>query len=102
MPLATLLLLHIGLSCIYLASLFLRFAAFTRQNFAPVMLPALPVRDEPLPCYTVMVALYREAAVAEQLIASLKRLDWPAALLDIKLVCEADDQETIATLERCH
>jgi cellulose synthase/poly-beta-1,6-N-acetylglucosamine synthase-like glycosyltransferase len=99
MPLATLLLLHIGLSCIYLASLFLRFAAFTRQNFAPVMLPALPVRDEPLPCYTVMVALYREAAVAEQLIASLKRLDWPAALLDIKLVCEADDQETIATLE---
>ncbi|WP_105381370.1 glycosyltransferase family 2 protein [Neorhizobium alkalisoli] len=99
MPLATLLLLHIGLSCIYLASLFLRFAAFTRQNFAPVMLPALPVRDEPLPCYTVMVALYREATVAEQLIASLKRLDWPAALLDIKLVCEADDQETIAALK---
>ncbi len=99
MPLATLLLLHIGLSCIYLASLFLRFAAFTRQNFAPAMLPALPVRDEPLPCYTVMVALYREAAVAEQLIASLKRLDWPAALLDTKLVCEADDHETIAALK---
>jgi cellulose synthase/poly-beta-1,6-N-acetylglucosamine synthase-like glycosyltransferase len=45
-----------------------------------------------------MVALYREAAVAEQLISSLKRLDWPAVLLDIKLVCEADDHETITAL----
>ncbi len=99
MPLATLLMLHIGLSCSYLASLFLRFAALTRQNFAPAMLPALPARDAPLPCYTVMVALYREAAVAEQLVSSLKRLDWPAALLDIKLVCEADDHETITALK---
>ncbi len=45
-----------------------------------------------------MVALYREGAVCEQLIDALDRLDWPASRLDIKLVCEADDAETLAAL----
>ncbi|MCC2608417.1 glycosyltransferase family 2 protein [Neorhizobium petrolearium] len=98
-PSTTLIFLHVLLSLIYLASLLLRFAAFTRQHFGQPMRPALPAPEGTLPCYTVMVALYREAAVAEQLIASLKRLDWPDALLDIKLVCEADDHETIAALK---
>jgi cellulose synthase/poly-beta-1,6-N-acetylglucosamine synthase-like glycosyltransferase len=38
-------------------------------------------------------------AVAEQLITCLKRLNWPVSKLDIKLVCEADDSETIAALK---
>ncbi|CDZ72466.1 Probable xyloglucan glycosyltransferase 1 [Neorhizobium galegae bv. orientalis] len=99
MPIGTLLLLHILLSLIYFASLSLRFAAFTRQQFGGPIPAALPPREDALPCYTVMVALYREAAVAEQLMASLGRLDWPPSLLDIKLICEADDQETIAALK---
>ncbi|MCJ9669765.1 MULTISPECIES: glycosyltransferase family 2 protein [unclassified Neorhizobium] len=98
-PIETLLFLHILLSLIYFASLVLRLAAFTRQQFAGPVPPAAPPREDALPCYTVMVALYREAAVAEQLIASLGRLDWPPSLLDIKLVCEADDQGTIAALK---
>jgi cellulose synthase/poly-beta-1,6-N-acetylglucosamine synthase-like glycosyltransferase len=99
MPIETLLLLHILLSLIYFASLILRSAAFTRQQFAGAVPAALPPQEGALPRYTVMVALYREAAVAEQLMASLGRLDWPPSLLDIKLICEADDQETIAALK---
>ncbi|MGK6316279.1 glycosyltransferase family 2 protein [Neorhizobium sp. DT-125] len=98
-PLTALLLLHVLLSLVYFASLLLRLAALTRQRFGAVVPAALRPRHGPLPCYTVMVALYREAAVAEQLIASLKRLDWPHSLLDVKLVCEADDRETIAALK---
>ncbi|MBP2562031.1 cellulose synthase/poly-beta-1,6-N-acetylglucosamine synthase-like glycosyltransferase [Neorhizobium galegae] len=98
MPTETLLLLHVLLSLIYFVSLGLRFAAFTRQQFADATPVALLPREDALPCYTVMVALYREAAVAEQLLVSLGRLDWPPSLLDIKLICEADDQETIAAL----
>ncbi|WP_234811131.1 glycosyltransferase family 2 protein [Xaviernesmea oryzae] len=98
-PLAALLLLHVLLSLVYFASLLLRLAALTQQRFGTVMPPAFRLQHGPLPCYTVMVALYREAAVAEQLIASLRRLDWPHSLLDIKLVCEADDRETIAALK---
>jgi len=98
-PLTTLLLMHVLLSIVYFASLLLRFAAFTQQQFGTAMPPPPRSEDGPFPCYTVMVALYREAALAEQLIASLKRLDWPHSLLDIKLVCEADDRETIVALQ---
>lgn len=54
----------------------------------------------PLPIYSVLVALYREAPVLPQLVQSLGRIDWPASRLDIKLVCEADDQETIEAIGR--
>jgi glycosyltransferase XagB len=47
-----------------------------------------------LPVYTVLVPLYREANIISQLTASLRRLDYPAANLDCKLVVEEDDQET--------
>ncbi len=49
-----------------------------------------------LPTYTILVPLYREAAVLPQLTRSLQALDYPPHLLDIKLVMEADDGETIA------
>ncbi len=52
-------------------------------------------RDEP-PVYTVIAALYQESDVLAELVASLSRLDYPRDRLDIKLVLEADDAETIA------
>lgn len=92
------LLLHVFLSLLYLAALMLRAAAaFARKRRRRSAL--VDEGADALPVYTVMVALYREANVAQQLVATLKRLDWPAALLDIKLVCEADDVDTIAALK---
>jgi Glycosyltransferases, probably involved in cell wall biogenesis len=90
--------LHPVLSYLYLTSLLLRFMALIhRRRRQPPS--SLPLASGPLPCYTVLVAVYREAAVAEQLVRCLKRIDWPPSLLDIKLVCERDDRETIAALE---
>lgn len=57
-----------------------------------------PLRDEDLPVYTVLVALYREARVVPRLVLALARLDYPAAKLDLKFVIEADDPETAAAL----
>jgi cellulose synthase/poly-beta-1,6-N-acetylglucosamine synthase-like glycosyltransferase len=48
-----------------------------------------------LPVYTVLVALYREAAALPGLVQSLCALDYPPEKLDIKLVLEEDDAETI-------
>ncbi|MEZ5890455.1 MAG: glycosyltransferase [Xanthobacteraceae bacterium] len=69
--------------------------------FAAAMPPRrLPRRsDASLPIYTVIVALYREVAAIEQLIACLNALDWPREKLDIKLVLEPDDHATRAALE---
>ncbi|MGD9658712.1 MAG: glycosyltransferase [Methylocystis sp.] len=57
--------------------------------------------DARLPVYTIVLALYQEAAVVGQLTRALDRLDYPRAKLDVKFVIEADDEATAAAL-RAH
>ncbi len=54
---------------------------------------ALPA--EGLPVYTVLVPAYREPEVVGSLLVSLGRLEYPADHLDVKLLLEADDTETL-------
>lgn len=56
--------------------------------------------DHELPIYSVMVALYREAGQVDDLVSSLLGFDWPRERLEIKLVCEANDPETHAAVNR--
>jgi len=58
--------------------------------------PALA--DDELPDYTIVVALYRETRVVEDLIRALDGLDYPKSKLDIKLVVEQRDAETLGRL----
>jgi cellulose synthase/poly-beta-1,6-N-acetylglucosamine synthase-like glycosyltransferase len=51
--------------------------------------------DQDLPMYSILVPMYREAAVVPNLMRSLQGLDYPAHRLDILLICEADDAETM-------
>ena len=69
--------------------------------------PAEPGADTPrladykkLPRVSILVPLLREEAVAERLLEALAAMDYPAALLDIKLVLEADDEITRAAIDR--
>lgn len=48
------------------------------------------------PTYTILCPLYREANVVADLIAALERIDYPADALDIKLLIEGDDEETLS------
>ncbi len=97
-----LLLLHIALSAIYLAAMGLRAAAlkFGARVGARLEGGTVPLDTRPLPVYTILVAAYREEAMAPQMIAALDRLDWPKSLLDIKIVCEADDVATVAAVRQ--
>ncbi|SHN46391.1 glycosyltransferase family 2 protein [Cryptosporangium aurantiacum] len=52
--------------------------------------------DENLPMYTVLVPVYREANVVSDLLKNLGDLDWPRERLEVLLLLEADDTETIA------
>lgn len=93
--------LHATLSTIYLNTLLFRLFALVhtpRENHTET---ALSLQHEnKLPVYTILVALYREEAVIEQLVNALERLDWPRSRLDIKLICEADDGATIEAIRR--
>lgn len=93
----------------YLISLLLR-GEFLRQGIAArkqerehrdeLIIAARAIPAEALPDYTILVPLYREsAAVMSALVKNLSALDYPPELLDIKLICEADDSETIAALK---
>lgn len=57
-----------------------------------------PLRAAEMPVYSVLVALYREAEIVPDLVASLNRLVWPRDRLEIKLVCEADDRVTLGAI----
>lgn len=60
--------------------------------------PAAPVRipDRDLPVFTVMVPLFREASVLPILTQSLSKLDYPASKLQLMLIFEETDTETMA------
>jgi cellulose synthase/poly-beta-1,6-N-acetylglucosamine synthase-like glycosyltransferase len=99
-PMLAVILAHTMLTFFHTAALFLRIVAVSHGRRHPKPEYSLESSTETLPVYTVMVALYRETAVVPQLIAALDALDWPRSLLDVKLVCEADDHETLEAIQR--
>jgi hypothetical protein len=58
---------------------------------------AVPARS--LPLYTVLIPAYREPQVIADLLASIDALEYPTERLDVKLILEQDDEETIAAVE---
>jgi len=51
--------------------------------------------ERELPLYSILVPMYKEPNVLPILTAALKRMDYPKSKLDIKLVLEEGDTETI-------
>ncbi|MCX6021685.1 MAG: glycosyltransferase, partial [Chloroflexi bacterium] len=51
--------------------------------------------EQDLPVYTILVPLYKETEVLPTLVAAMGRLDYPKAKLDVKLLLEEDDIDTI-------
>jgi len=91
--------IHSAASLLFLSCVSLRGAAVVafRKPARPDLSRACAAR---LPRYSVVVALRHEDELVEQLVQSLSRLVWPRSLLDIKLVCEADDGATLAAIEK--
>lgn len=63
-------------------------------NFTPEELTQ--TRDRDLPLYTILVPLYREAKVLPAFIEAMQALDYPHSKLEILLLLEEDDHETIS------
>jgi hypothetical protein len=61
---------------------------------------AAPAADDPLPLYSVLVPLYREAGVVAHLLEALAQIDYSADRLEIILIVESVDFETRAALAR--
>jgi cellulose synthase/poly-beta-1,6-N-acetylglucosamine synthase-like glycosyltransferase len=72
----------------------LRYVLSKKRSETP---PTPRLSDAELPIYTILVPLFHEAKVLGALVESLRRLDYPATKLDIKLILEEVDSETIRT-----
>lgn len=93
----TLVSLHMLAALFFLSCISLRLLAVSQARTRRPGRFAAENADQ-MPKYTVLVALYREAGIVGDLMVALSRLRWPRSRLEIKLVCEADDHETISAI----
>lgn len=57
--------------------------------------PVDRVADAELPVYTILVPVFREANIIDKLLSNLGQLDYPRSKLDVLVLLEEDDAETI-------
>ncbi|OQW61869.1 MAG: hypothetical protein A4S17_08940 [Proteobacteria bacterium HN_bin10] len=84
--------LHVAAFVLFSVVVFWRLAA--AANLTPIL--SRLANPSAFPTYTVLCPLYREASVVADLVGALDKLDYPRSSLDIKLLVEADDAETLA------
>lgn len=104
-PLATLVVVNGLFIAFYVVQSAYKFYLVWASLERPVLLSATEeelaaVDDAALPTYTLLIPLYREAAVLGRLVEGLQRMDYPAEKLDVMLLLEEDDRETIEAAER--
>ena len=76
--------------------IFLAISAQTRRKPAP----RSGLDDERLPTITILAPLFREAHALPGLVAAIDRLDYPFEKLDVKLLLEQGDGETLREAQR--
>ena len=100
-PIATLIVLNIAISIFYLGNFVFKGILVSigggrsADIDETIAVEARALRTEDLPVFTVLVPMFREAAMLPQLAQALRDLDYPLGKLDIKIVLEAGDLETI-------
>jgi len=70
------------------------------RRHRPAATGAADITDGSLPGYTLLVPLYREGKMLPGLIDAIGRLLYPADRLQVLLLIEEDDEETLGALER--
>jgi cellulose synthase/poly-beta-1,6-N-acetylglucosamine synthase-like glycosyltransferase len=75
------------------------YASLSHEHKGEVSPEALAaIDDRTLPVYTILVPLFREAAVIPHLVQGIESLDYPKRKLDVKLLCEEEDDETVEAI----
>jgi cellulose synthase/poly-beta-1,6-N-acetylglucosamine synthase-like glycosyltransferase len=100
-PIATLIALNLAISLFYLGSFVFKGILVSIGGGRAVAIDhaigveARTLRDEELPVFTVLVPMFREAKMLPSIAQALRELNYPLGKLDIKIVLEANDHDTI-------
>ncbi len=88
------------ISAIYAVSIFyklaLSLASESNRDDSIFMEQVRALDDAELPIYSILVPVYKEPEVVPRLLKALSRIDYPREKLDVLLLMEEDDLETIA------
>lgn len=91
----------VGLATVLYASILIdRIGLVLRSLRQPAMLrisdsDARALPGDELPMYTLLVPIFKEQSLVDQLVGSLEALDYPREKLDVKLLLEHDDLSTL-------
>jgi glycosyltransferase XagB len=103
-PIATLIALNVAMSVFYLGNFLFKgilvLFGGARTIDETIAIEARALTDDELPVFTVLVPMYKEPIMLPVLAQALRGLDYPLGKLDIKLVLEASDHETIEVASR--
>ena len=100
-PVATLIAVNAFMSVFYLGNFVFKgllawFGALQQEAHSSAIDAEIRLlREEDLPDFTILVPMFREPEVLPILAHALRQLDYPQAKLDIKIVLEEGDDETI-------
>jgi glycosyltransferase involved in cell wall biosynthesis/polyhydroxyalkanoate synthesis regulator phasin len=89
----------------YIMMIFYKFVLIANAIGADLEVPVSAedihsLKDDQLPVYTILIPVYKEASVLPKLLGAITRLDYPKIKLDVKVLLEEDDQETIQAFEK--
>lgn len=104
-PLTTVLAVVGFLSVIYFADVVFNIAVMLKSlHFPPEITIAqediAQLVDKELPVYTILCPLYRESRVLPHFLDSIEKLNWPKNKLDVILLLEEDDKETVDEISK--
>jgi len=99
-PLATVQAVSVTVSSVFLVAVAFKFivcmAGARRERYQVVTgEDVAALADEDLPVYTVLAPMFHEASVVRELVTNLAALDYPHHKLEVLLLLEEDDAETI-------
>ncbi|MBE7620637.1 glycosyltransferase [Komagataeibacter sp. FXV2] len=104
-PEATLIAVNVVAAVIFFSSFILKFllACVASRRDVDVKVEESEVgslRHEEYPIYTILVPMYKEPDVLPILVNAIRNLSYPQSKLDVKLVLEEDDIETIEAAKK--
>ena len=69
-------------------------------QYSPEQVAAIDEKE--LPVYTILMPVYKEAEVIQYLIERINQMDYPKYKLDVRILLEEDDVETIEVINKMH
>jgi cellulose synthase/poly-beta-1,6-N-acetylglucosamine synthase-like glycosyltransferase len=96
--------IFLAMQLVYFVVIFFRFGislAGSQFEFIQSVTPeeVNELEDKNLPLYTILVPVYKEAAILPTLIKALKEIDYPKDKLDVLFLLEENDLETIRVVQ---